>query len=119
MRYEARRSLLLAALCLIPAAVQAKEKPVVEEVQVEGTHLEQTSRCNKNGALRILASNSRLLIAGDCTDVVVVGSRNWIQIEHANWIRMRGNLNTVMYQDSQTRIDDRGAGNSVAPKWPQ
>ena len=111
--------LLLAALCLIPAAIQAKEKPVVDEVRVDGTQLEQTSRCNKNGALRILASNSRLLIAGDCTDVVVVGSRNWIQVEHANWIRMRGNLNTVMYQDTQTRVDDRGRGNSVAPKWPQ
>lgn len=114
-----RASLLLAALCLLPAGAQAKEKPAADEVRVEGTHLEQTSRCNKDGALRILASNSHLLIAGECTSVVVVGSGNWIQIEHAEWIRMRGNLNTVLYQDTQTRIDDRGRGNSVAPKWPQ
>ena len=113
------RALLLPALCLLPFAAQAKDKPVVEEVSVDGTHLEQTSRCNKDGALRILASDSRLLIAGDCTNVVVVGSNNWIQVEHATWIRMRGNLNTVLYQDTQTLIEDRGRGNSVAPKWPQ
>ena len=113
------RALLLMALGLLSTGVQAKEKPVVEELRVEGTHLEQTSRCNKDGVLRVLASESRLLISGDCTDIVVVGSNNWIQVEHADWIRMRGNLNTVLYQDTRTRIDDRGRGNSVAPKWPQ
>ena len=113
------RRLLAAALGLAALFAQAKEKPTVDEVRVDGSHLEQTSRCNKNGALRIFANDSHLLLAGDCTDIIVVGSSNWIQIEHADWIRMRGNLNTVFYQDSQTRIDDRGRGNSVAPKWPQ
>ena len=111
-------ALLLATLCFASAGAQTKDK-AVEEVRVEGTHLEQTSRCNKDGTLRILASDSHLLIAGDCTSVVVVGRGNWIQIEHADWIRLRGDLNTVLYQDTRTRIDDRGRGNSVAPKWPQ
>ena len=119
MRREGACVLLLTALCFANAGAQIKEKAVVEEVRVDGAHLEQTSHCNKDGALRILASDSRLLIAGDCTNVVVVGSNNWIQVEHATWIRMRGNLNTVLYQDTQTLIDDRGRGNSVAPKWPQ
>ena len=113
------RPLLLAVLSLTALVAQAKEKPVVDEIRVDGAHLEQTSRCNKNGVLRIFASDSRLLIAGDCTGVVVVGSSNWIQVEHADWIRMRGSLNTVLYQDTRTRIDDRGRGNSVSPKWPQ
>ena len=114
-----RRRLLAAALCLPALLASAKDKTVVDEVRVDGAHLEQTSRCNKNGALRINASNSRLLLAGDCTDIVITGSNNWIQVEHADWIRMRGNLNTVLYQDTRTRIDDRGRGNSVSPKWPQ
>ena len=113
------RHLLTATLCLAALSAHAKDKAVVDEVRVDGAHLEQTSRCNKNGALRILASNSHLLLAGNCTDVIVIGSSNWIQIEHADWIRMRGNLNTVLYQDTRTRIDDRGRGNSVTPKWPQ
>jgi hypothetical protein len=111
-----------AAVCLIALAALAakgKDKPSVEEVRVDGSHLEQTSRCNKHGVLRVLANDSHLLIAGDCTDIVVVGANNWIQVEHADWIRMRGNLNTVLYQDPSTQIDDRGKGNSVAEKWPQ
>ena len=118
-RPDARCVLLLAALCFTSAGAQGKAKPAVEEVRVDGMHLEQTSHCNKDGALRVLASESRLLISGDCTNVVVIGSNNWIQVEHANWIRVRGNLNTVVYQDTQTLIDDRGQGNSVTPKWPQ
>ncbi len=113
------RPLLLAVLSLTALVAHAKEKAVADEVRVDGAHLEQTSRCNKNGILRVLASDSHLLVGGDCTGVVVVGSRNWIQVEHADWIRMRGNLNTILYQDSRTRVDDRGRGNSVAPKWPQ
>ena len=108
------------AACLAAIGAQAKEKKAaVDEVRVEGAHLQQTSRCNKGGAIRVLASDSQLLIAGDCTDVVVEGSRNSIQVEHAGTIRMVGGLNTVVYQDSRTQVDDRGRGNSVAPKWPQ
>ena len=114
-----RRRLLAAAFCLPALLANARQKPVVDEVLVDGTHLEQTSRCNKDGAIRILASESRLLILGDCTSIIVIGRNNWIQVEHADWIRMRGNLNTVLYQDSRTLIDDRGRGNSVSPKWPQ
>lgn len=114
-----RRLLIAALFLMISAGVQAKEKLPVNEVVVEGTHLEQTSRCNKDGALRVLASDSHLLISGDCTDVTVIGSNNWIQVEHADWIRLRGNLNTVLYQDTRTQSDDRGRGNSVTPKWPQ
>ncbi len=116
-----RRGVLSAAVvCLVALAAEAKEKKApVEEVRVEGAHLEQTSRCNKGGAIRVLANDSRLLLGGDCTEVVVEGARNWIQVEHAGVIRMVGGLNTVMYQDPGTRVDDRGRGNTVAPKWPQ
>ncbi len=104
----------------VAALAQAKvKKAPADEVRVEGTHLEQTSRCNKGGAIRVLASDSHLLIAGDCTDVIIAGERNWIQVEHAGTIRMLGGLNTVLYQDSRTQVDDRARGNSVAPKWPQ
>ena len=115
-----RGAVLLATACLAGVAAQAKDKKApVEEVRVEGVHLEQTSRCNKGGVIRVLASDSRLLIGGDCTDVVVEGSRNWIQVEHAVMIRMRGEMNTVVFQDPGTQAEDRGRGNSVTPKWPQ
>ncbi len=106
--------------CVMTVGAEAKErKALVDEVRVEGAHLEQTSRCNKGGAIRVVANDSRLLIAGDCTDVVVEGMRNYIQVEHAGVIWMVGGLNTVMYEDPGTRVDDRGRGNTVAPKWPQ
>lgn len=102
------------------AAAPAKEKKApVDEVQVDGTHLDQTSRCNANGVIRVLANESHLLIAGDCKTVVVVGARNWIQVEHADVVQMLGDLNNVFYQDSRTRVDDRGKGNAVTPKWAQ
>ena len=105
----------LAALGLVTVGASAKDKKApVDEVRVEGAHLQQTSRCNKGGVIRVLASDSQLLIAGDCTDVVVEGARNTIQVEHAV-----GGLNTVLYQDSRTQVDDRGRGNTVSPKWPQ
>lgn len=108
---------LLSAASLM--AQPKRDKPAVEAVQVEGTHLEQTSRCNKGGAIRVSATESRLLIVGDCTTVEISGSKNWVQVEHADRILMLGGLNTVLYQDSGTRVDDRGRGNSVAPKWAQ
>ncbi len=111
------RGLMVLAVAVL-AQAKVKKAPV-EEVRVEGAHLEQTSRCNKGGAIRVVASDSRLLIAGDCTDVIIAGERNWIQVEHAGTIRMLGGLNTVLYQDSRTQVDDRARGNSVAPKWPQ
>ncbi len=115
-----RGGVVAMVVCLAAPGAQAKDKKgLVDEVRVEGAHLEQTSRCNKGGAIRVLANDSRLLLGGDCTEVVVEGARNWIQVEHAGVIRMVGGLNTVMYQDPGTRVDDRGRGNTVAPKWPQ
>lgn len=111
------------AMLVLAAAVgfaqPKREKVAVAEVRVDGTHLEQTSRCNKGGVIRVAATDSRLLIMGDCTQVIVEGKSNWIQVEHADRIVMLGGLNTVLYQDRGTRVDDRGNGNSVAEKWPQ
>ncbi len=107
-------------LCGVAVMAQGKaEPPAVDEVKVEGTHLEQTSRCNKGGVIRVVATDSRLSIRGDCREVIVDGGSNWILVEHARRIVMHGSRNTVLYQDRATRVEDRGAANSVAEKWPQ
>ncbi len=50
----------LVALMLCGVAVMAQgkaaEPPAVDEVKVEGTHLEQSSRCNKGGVIRVVAT---------------------------------------------------------------
>ena len=108
------------AVLVCGAALMGQGKaasPAVDEVKVEGTHLEQSSRCTKDGVIRVAATESRLSILGDCRDVIVEGSSNWILVEHAKRIVMHGARNTVMYRS--TRVEDRGMANSVAEKWPQ
>ena len=120
MRWRVAAVAGVTAMCLAKYPAQAKEKKAaVDEVRVAGAHLEQTSRCNKGGVIRVMASDSRLLIGGDCTDVVITGDRNWIQVEHAVMIRMGGEMNTVVFEDPGTQVEDRGRANSVTPKWPQ
>ena len=106
----------LAATFTASAATPSGDRPPVEVV---GNNLEQTSRCTDGAPLRILASDSRLAILGDCTVVTIVGSRNWLTVQHARRIVATGNRNTVLYDDHSTRVEDRGRANSVAERWPQ
>ena len=109
---------ILAATLLFAtaAAIAQTEKPSVE---VTGDHLEQTARCDKDAPLRILSNDSRLSVLGTCTVVTIVGSRNWISIQHARRILTTGDRNTVLYDDRSTRVEDHGRANSVAERWPQ
>ena len=87
-------------------------------VRVEGDHLEQTVRCEGH-ALEITGSGSRLAVLGPCTEVRVLGSRNFVTVGAALRIVTKGDQNTVEYTERRTRVSDRGKGNSVAEKYPQ
>ena len=87
-------------------------------VTVDGSHLEQTSRCEK-GPIYIAASESRLSILGSCTVVYVQGSKNWVEVDHAQRIVVTGNRNDVLYSDGTTRVTDKGRANSVSAKYQQ
>lgn len=110
------RSLAL-PLMLLAATAFASTDPA-PDLRISGDGLEQTIHCNRN-AVTITGSGSRLVLEGRCSTVFIQGSRNWIEVQDADWIRTRGTLNSVLYLNPGTRVWDSGKGNAVAPKWQQ
>ena len=90
----------------------------VADVHIRGDGEEQSVHCNHN-AVYITGNGGRFTIEGECTTVFVEGSRNWVEVQYAQWIRTPGAMNSVLYLNPGTRVVDGGKGNSVAPKWQQ
>lgn len=113
------RALVLALLLILlaPCSVFATE-PSAGDVHVTGEELEQTIHCHGN-AVYIASNHSRFTIEGSCSTVYVQGSRNWLEVQDADWIKTTGKLNSVLYLNPGTRVSDSGRGNTVAPKWQQ
>ena len=111
-------ALLMATAAMLPAGQRHRAAVEEDGVRVEGDGLEQTLHCHRN-AIHIVGNKSRLVIDGSCAKVYVEGSYNWIEIEDADVIEMRGDMNSVLYLNPGTRTVDRGRANSVAPKWQQ
>ena len=108
----------LAFALLLPLAASAFATEPSPAVRITGDGLEQTIHCNGN-AVTITGNGSRFVLEGRCTTVSVQGSRNWLEVQDADWIRTSGTLNSVLYLNPGTRVADSGRGNSVAPKWQQ
>ena len=109
---------LVLALSLAVAAPAFATEPTSNVIHITGDALEQTIHCNGN-AVVITGNRSRFTIEGRCSTVSVEGSRNWLEVQDADWIRTPGTLNSVLYLNPGTRVADSGRGNSVAPKWQQ
>ena len=109
-------TVLMAVLWTAAAAAQGKEP--VADVHIDGDGQEQTVHCHHN-AVHIRGNGGRFSIDGSCSTVYVEGSRNWLEVQDADWIKTSGNLNTVLYLTPATRLTDAGKGNSVSAKWQQ
>ncbi len=102
----------------VAAAVAQQKDASTADLHVAGDGREETLRCHGN-AVFITGNAGRFTIEGKCTTVHVGGSRNWIEVQDADWIRTEGNLNSVLYLNPNTRVADPGKGNSVSSKWQQ
>lgn len=111
------QALFLSLASLATASAFATE-PAAADQHITADDLEQTIHCHGN-AVYIAGNRGRFTIEGSCSTVYVEGSRNWLEIQDADWIRTPGNLNSVLYLNPGTRVSDPGRGNSVAPKWQQ
>ena len=105
---------LVLSITLLAATAVASTDPV-PALRIPGDCLEQTIHCHGI----ITGNGSRFTLEGRCSTVSVQGSRNWIEVQDADWIRTPGALNSVLYLNPGTRVSDSGKGNSVTPKWGQ
>ena len=110
-------ALALSVTLLVASDALATEPPSPAQ-HITGNGLEQTIHCHGN-AVTITGDGSRFTLEGRCSTVSIQGSRNWIEVQDAEWIRTPGTLNSVLYLNPGTRVSDSGKGNSVAPKWQQ
>lgn len=113
-----RRRLAGCAAVLWTAVAVAQKNEPAADVHIDGNGQEQTVHCHHN-AVYITGNSGRFSIDGSCSTVHVQGSRNWIEVQDADWIKTSGNLNTVLYLTPATRVSDAGKGNSVSAKWQQ
>ncbi len=102
----------------VAGARSRRKEAVAEDVWISGDKLEQGVQCQHN-AVHVLGNGGYLTIEGRCTAVYVDGNRNWIEVQDADVIVTRGDMNSVMYLNPGTRVVDPGRANSVAPRWPQ
>ena len=110
---------ILAATLLFTATAMARKKDTTaNDLRITGDGQEQTVHCAGN-AVHILGNGGRFVVEGTCSTVTVEGSRNWVEVQYAEWIRTPGTLNTVFYLNPGTHVVDLGKGNSVSAKWQQ
>lgn len=113
------RALALAlSISLLAATAFAAKEPAAPDLRITGDGLEQNIRCHGN-AVTITGNRSRFTIEGRCSTVFIEGSRNWIEVQDAVWIKTSGTLNSILYLNPGTQVWSSGRGNSVAPKWQQ
>ena len=112
------RIAVLAATILCTSVALAQKDPAATDVRITGDGQERTVHCTGN-AVHLLGNGGRFVLEGTCTTVTIEGSRNWVEVQYAEWIRTPGTLNTVFYLNPGTHVVDAGKGNTVSPKWQQ